>query len=402
MYRSNALFLKEMVLLDYFLDFAHGREDIDRAFVISIGTVSIPGEGLMNLTCRWLALMAASILAAAWAPAQAQADVMKQPKYEWIPGVPQFPLDAMKKPTKAEIIYNLNVSDGMNAGQQKSIPIRVELDPANFPARPNNPALLPAWIKTMQELKAKAIVDAINKDEQIKANNKKLKDAGKAGEQTVAQYREGDVYEYDKDGEKVRKVNNGPHVRVSDLRYDLGQAEAAGRCPVYRTKDETKEPGGAAPPRVGKPQQPPPTPSPGGMGGKGKTSTGYQWDSTDENPIPSDVSFGYFDNIDGGSAFVATVFPLPGQTDDEILSLLASELMGMGVPVTYDSMNNLLTLNVDIGPNQTFWFDDTDPGLDFDIYHPAFGAFNVPEPSTALLLAMVSLNGLLLRRFGRR
>jgi hypothetical protein len=184
------------------------------------------------------------------------------------------------------------------------------------------------------------------------------------------------------------------------------------------SRDPTGQPVGARllpPPGPGPGPGPgtPTTPASGSMGspspGSG-ISMGLQPDGT-----PSWVSFGVLEDIgfdaDCASelppvsacpgAFIATLFPAAGLTSGEVLGQLAALFNSLfradGFTVTYDPMEDLLSLDQPLTPFLRLFMQNTDPGLEL-----ALGLAVVPEPAALALLGAGLLGLAALRALGRR
>ena len=131
------------------------------------------------------------------------------------------------------------------------------------------------------------------------------------------------------------------------------------------------------------------------MSGKpGASATGMD-DGTAQSGVPgqSFVDFGFYDDAHGASSPIAVVNPVAGEPDSQILSDLASQLNGMGVPASFDPSTDTLSLDQLLTPDQTLLYESSDTGLDFST---AFSL--VPEPSTAMLLCAAVAGAALRRR----
>jgi hypothetical protein len=168
--------------------------------------------------------------------------------------------------------------------------------------------------------------------------------------------------------------------------------------PVISIVDPTGEQGGfTAKGPAGAPPPPPPPSSGSGKGSMsgtpGKFATGMD-DGTAQSGTPgqSFVDFGYYDDAQGASSPIAVVNPFPGEPDSLILSDLASQLNGMGVPASFDPSTDTLSLDQLLSPDDTMLYESSDTGLSFT---ESFAL--VPEPSTAILLGLGAA-GVALRR----
>lgn len=134
----------------------------------------------------------------------------------------------------------------------------------------------------------------------------------------------------------------------------------------------------------------PPTPgstSPGTTGSmSGKLSMATGLDPLGEQSF---VDFG----IDG--LHVAGVLPVAGESDFDILQLLAADLNHNGVQASFDSSLDTLFILAPFLPDQTIIWSNTDTGLDFQV---AIG-LSVPEPAAwALMILGFGLLGARLRQ----
>lgn len=155
--------------------------------------------------------------------------------------------------------------------------------------------------------------------------------------------------------------------------------------------DPTKEGGNGLNFTPGKstPTQPSKSYSPG-MSGNG-SSMGFSLgiDPLGEQSI---VSFGFYDDLAGTDPepklYIAGVQPISGQPESEVMETLVGLFNFQFAPsysLQYDEDERTLFLNQELDWNNTFFFGNTDIGLDFSFFMTP-----VPEPST-LVLALVAL-----------
>ena len=97
--------------------------------------------------------------------------------------------------------------------------------------------------------------------------------------------------------------------------------------------------------------------------------------------------------------FIATVNPVAGENDGQVLGDLASlfnSLFGVdGLTASYDALTDTLFLDQALTPFEMLFTQNTDPGLELDAF------LSVPEPATMLVLG----GGLVLLiavRFGKK
>jgi hypothetical protein len=130
----------------------------------------------------------------------------------------------------------------------------------------------------------------------------------------------------------------------------------------------------------------------GTMGrGDGSTNVATGYDGNDE---PSFIELGLKDT------YVATLMPTPGMTDIDILLALEIMLDSNGVPATFDPGLFQLRLDEPILDGDTFAFGNTDAGLDFMVSFQ--GAYVIPEPGSAVLVALGMLAAGMASRRRRR
>jgi hypothetical protein len=140
----------------------------------------------------------------------------------------------------------------------------------------------------------------------------------------------------------------------------------------------------------------------GGTGVRGPTlGTGATQGAaagTDATGAASSVSFGVFDAQGQDAAcaptlppvpscpgdFIATIDPVAGQNDGQVLGDLASlfnSLFGVdGLTATYDPLTDALFLDQALTPFEMLFTQNTDPGLELTAF------LSVPEPATFLVL----------------
>lgn len=111
----------------------------------------------------------------------------------------------------------------------------------------------------------------------------------------------------------------------------------------------------------------------------------------DDEGISSVFEFGILDR------YVASLHPLPGQTDHELYILLESLLDSNGLPATYDPLTRTLWLDEEFNENDTLYWANNDTGFG---HYLRVSYELVPEPSS-LLLAMAGAALLGRRRWCR-
>ncbi len=142
---------------------------------------------------------------------------------------------------------------------------------------------------------------------------------------------------------------------------------------------------------VGNYIKPPPT-SPGGKASLERATPGTATVSTGVDPLgdPSYVQFGIQE------IYVAEVDPTAGQTDDEVLMGLASDLNSHGLPAIFDPGTDTLSFQGLVPNGDSVVWSNTDAGLEFQTEISA--TTTVPEPGTwMLLLAGLGGAGAMLR-----
>jgi hypothetical protein len=210
----------------------------------------------------------------------------------------------------------------------------------------------------------------------------------------------------------------GPSAALQKVRNDdIREAKAHNRKPENRnnpvpvpkplTNNHTGEVGDGLRIKEGGPV-PPPQGSPGSKASIG--TMGYELErefpgefsqfglpmiasGMDENGNSSLFQFGIFDT------YVATLYPLRGQSDEELYLALESLLDANGLPSTYDPYTHTLTLDGTFGASDMLYWAANDTGF-ADFLTVSFGTTSVPEPGSALLLiaGLAALGGLSLRR----
>lgn len=108
---------------------------------------------------------------------------------------------------------------------------------------------------------------------------------------------------------------------------------------------------------------------------------------------PSVIVFGFYDDQNGtledSMLYIAGVFPEPGEEEADAMQALADvfnyEFGKAGFSANYNSSTGTLSLGQELTWNYTYFFGNSDPGLDF-----SYEMVPVPEPST-LALALVAL-----------
>ena len=122
-----------------------------------------------------------------------------------------------------------------------------------------------------------------------------------------------------------------------------------------------------------------PTSSTGVQGFMGEVVAGLPATATGFDPFGSEslISLGIDD------LFIASLTPSPGESEEDILRELTFLLDENGVPATFDPVLAEVSLNTPLLVDQTFFWGNTDTGLDFQI---SFGGGAVPEPASLLLL----------------
>ncbi len=131
-------------------------------------------------------------------------------------------------------------------------------------------------------------------------------------------------------------------------------------------------------------------PSPGARGSLERSIPGTTTVATGIDPLgePSKVEFG----IDG--VFVADYTPGAGNTDQEILSILASLLVANGLPAIFDLDLMELFLDMPLLDGQSLVWGNTDSGLEFLTSFEGLDEAAVAEPASAGL-ALIGLLALL-------
>lgn len=114
---------------------------------------------------------------------------------------------------------------------------------------------------------------------------------------------------------------------------------------------------------------------------------------------PSVVELGIVDR------YVATYYPMPGDTKENVLLALKALLDANGLPATYDSSQEVLTLDDDFGDSDTAYWSMTDMGLDG---HLGFSyGFIIPPAAPTMtewgvgVLMIFAITGIAIK-FGRR
>lgn len=101
----------------------------------------------------------------------------------------------------------------------------------------------------------------------------------------------------------------------------------------------------------------------------------------DELLLPSIIEFGIL------GRYVASVNPYSGETDEQVYLALESLLDQNGLPATYDYLTHTLYLNGEFGEPDALYWSSTDTGFS-EYLTVSYGISAVPEPGTALLLAL--------------
>jgi hypothetical protein len=177
-------------------------------------------------------------------------------------------------------------------------------------------------------------------------------------------------------------------------------------------KDPTKEYGTGAnwtPGNGPLPAKPSYTPSMSGSGSSMGSSTGV-----DPTGAQSVVAFGFYvpDSLtnctpvlptDCPGVDIATISPVIGETDAQILGDLALQFNSLfgpeGHTATYNLLTDTLRLDQPLNSDQTFFWANADTGLDFSTELAP-----VPEPSMGVLVAitgLIGMSGMLWRRHRR-
>lgn len=134
--------------------------------------------------------------------------------------------------------------------------------------------------------------------------------------------------------------------------------------------------------------------TPGSLGSRGAMGRGESSTTVatgfDLNGDPSLVEFGIKEN------YIATLTPIPGMSDADILMQLKSMLDSNNIHTTYDPLMFQLALDDPIPNGDTLAFGNTDPGLDFMVSFQ--GVYEIPEPACSGLVAAALIPFLTPRR----